>query len=183
MDVMADGTPISIFPKRVKDPSNESSKNRFTNGLDVQVAIPDSKKAAEYTKTLTKAIEYFNGNDSHPVLSSKVFLPFGKTAAIDNGTFRKLIRMQNEYLHKIRHIEVHHLCNIDKEISMGYDTTGELLNSSIRQLPMDEIDVEGEPIFHYVEQTMKDDTKLVLFTEPNQDLCSFIMNDIEHMDG
>jgi hypothetical protein len=112
-------------------------------------------------------MEYFNGNDSHPILSSKVFLPFGKTAAIDNGNY------------KIRHIEVHHLCNIDKEIPMGYDTTDELLKSSIRQLIMDEVDVEGEPIFHSVERTMKDDTNRVLFTEPNQDLCSFILNDIE----
>jgi hypothetical protein len=58
--------------------------------------------------------------------------------------------MQNEYLHKIRHIKVHNICNIDKEISMGYDTTGKLLNSSIRQLLMDEVEVEGEPIFHSV---------------------------------
>jgi hypothetical protein len=62
---------------------------------------------------------------------------------------------------------------------MGYDTTGELLNSSIRQLLMDEVDVEGEPIFHSVELMMKDDTNRVLFTEPNQDLCSSILNDIE----
>jgi hypothetical protein len=88
-----------------------------------------SKKSSEYTKTLTNAIEYFNVNDSLLILYSKVLFPFGKTAAIDNGTFRKLIRIQNEYLHKIRHIEVHNLCNIDKEISLGYDTTVELLNS------------------------------------------------------
>jgi hypothetical protein len=113
MDVMADGTP-SIFPKRVKEPSDDLSRIHFTNGLAVQVAIPDSKKSAEYTETLTKAMEYFNGNDSHPILSPKVFLPFGKTAEIDNGTFRRLIRMQNEYLHKTRHIKVHNLCNIDK---------------------------------------------------------------------
>jgi hypothetical protein len=49
-------------------------------------------------------MEYFNGNDRHPILSSKVFLPFRKRAAINNETFRKLIRMQKEYLHKIFHI-------------------------------------------------------------------------------
>jgi hypothetical protein len=56
MDVIADGTPISFFPKRVKEPSNDSSKIRFTNGLMVQVAIPDTKKADEYTDTLVKAM-------------------------------------------------------------------------------------------------------------------------------
>jgi hypothetical protein len=44
---------------------------------------------------------------------------------------------------------------------------------------MDEVDVEGEPIFHSIERTMKYNTSRVLFTEPNQDLCSFILNDIE----
>jgi hypothetical protein len=98
MNVMENGTPISVFLKRVKD---DASKVRYTNGLAVQVAIPDSKKAAEYTETLTKAMAYFNENDSHPIISSKVCLPFGKVAAIDNSTFRKLIRMQNEYVHEI----------------------------------------------------------------------------------
>jgi hypothetical protein len=87
--------------------------------------------------------------------------------------------MQNEYLHKIFHIEIHHLCDIDKEISMGYDTTCKLLNSSIRQLLMDEVDVKGELIFQSVAQTMKDDTNCVLFTEPNQDLCKFILDEID----
>jgi hypothetical protein len=114
MEVMADGTPISIFLKRVKEPSKDLSRICVTNGLAVQVAKPDSKKAAEYIKTFTKTMEYFNGNDSHPILSSKVFLLFGKSAAIYNGNFRKLIHKKNEYLHKICHIEVHHLCNIDK---------------------------------------------------------------------
>jgi hypothetical protein len=40
-------------------------KIRFTNGLAVQVAIPDSKKSAEYTETLAKAMEYFKGKGSH----------------------------------------------------------------------------------------------------------------------
>jgi hypothetical protein len=57
------------------------------------VAIPDSKKAAEYTETMAKAMEYFNENGSHPIFSSKFFLPFDKAAAIDNETFQKIIRM------------------------------------------------------------------------------------------
>jgi hypothetical protein len=66
MEVMADDASISIFPKKVKEPSNDSSNIRFTNGLDVQVAIPDSKKSAEYTDTLANAIEFLNGNDATP---------------------------------------------------------------------------------------------------------------------
>jgi hypothetical protein len=93
MDVMADGAPISMFPKWVKEPSRNSSNIQFTNGLAVQVAIPDSKKAAEYTDTLTKDMDYFNGNDSHPIYSSRVFLPVGKAAVIDKGTFQKSIQM------------------------------------------------------------------------------------------
>jgi hypothetical protein len=51
--------------------------------------------------------------------------------------------MQNKYLHTIKHIEIHNMCNIDKKNAMGYDTTGEVLNSTIRQILMDEVDVEG----------------------------------------
>jgi hypothetical protein len=179
MDVMVDGTPISVFPKRVKETSTDASKVISTNGLAVQVAIPDSRKAAEYTETLTKAMAYFNKKDSHPVLLIKVFLPFNKVAAIDNITFQKMIQIQNEYLHKIGHIEIHNICNIDKEVSMGHGTPGELINSTIRQILMDEVDVEGEPIFKSVERTMKDDMDRVLFTEPDQDLCKHILKDIE----
>jgi hypothetical protein len=50
-------------------------------------------------------------------------------------------------LYKIKHIEIHTICHIDKEISMDYDTTGEVLNTKSRQLLMDEVDVEGEPLF------------------------------------
>jgi hypothetical protein len=35
VEVMSDGTPVSIFPKRVKDPSKNASNIRFTNGLAV----------------------------------------------------------------------------------------------------------------------------------------------------
>jgi hypothetical protein len=66
MDVMADDTTISIIPKRAKDPSNDSSKIRFTSVIAVQVAILDSNKSVEYTDTLPKSMEYFNGNYSHP---------------------------------------------------------------------------------------------------------------------
>jgi hypothetical protein len=57
MEAMAEDTPISIFPKRVKDPSNENTKFCFTNGLAIQVAIADPKKAGEYTKIMSKIME------------------------------------------------------------------------------------------------------------------------------
>jgi hypothetical protein len=86
MDSMADGTLISIFPERVvTEPSNDNTKIRFTNGLAVKVAISDPKKAGEYTETMSNAMEYFMSNGSHPILSSKVFLPFGKSVSINNG--------------------------------------------------------------------------------------------------
>jgi hypothetical protein len=44
---------------------------------------------------------------------------------------------------------------------------------------MNEVDVEGDPIFHSIERTMKDDTNRALFLEPNNDLCMEILEDIE----
>jgi hypothetical protein len=84
-EAMANDTPISIFFKRVKELLNGNTKVRFTNNcLAVQVAIVDPKKSGEYTEMLSKAMEYFNKNGSHPILLSKVFLPFDKSTAIDN---------------------------------------------------------------------------------------------------
>jgi hypothetical protein len=44
---------------------------------------------------------------------------------------------------------------------------------------MDEVDVEGEPIFQTIVRTMKGDTNRALFTETNQDLCKHVLDDIE----
>jgi hypothetical protein len=170
-EAMVDNTPISIFPKRVKEPSNDNKNICFTNRLAIQVVTADPKKAGEYTEILSKAMEYFNENGSHPILSSKEFLPL--------GTFRKLIRMQNEHIRHTKHVETHHLCHIDKEISRGCDTAGELISSTVRQMIMDEVDVEGDPILHSIKRTMKEDTNREIFLEPNNDLCMAILEDIE----
>jgi hypothetical protein len=74
---------------------------------------------------------------------------------------------------------MHHVCHIDKEISLGYDTTGELISSTIRQMIMDEFDVEGDTIFHSIEIKIKEDTNIAIFLEPNNDLCMAILEDIE----
>jgi hypothetical protein len=124
-------------------------------------------------------MEYFNENGSHPIFSSKVCLPFGKSAAIDNDTFCKLIHMQKEKLPHTKHVEIHNLCHIDKDILLGYDTTGELISSTIHQLMMDEVYIEGDPMIHAIERTMKNDTNRALFLESNTDLCMAILDEIE----
>jgi hypothetical protein len=75
--------------------------------------------------------------------------------------------------------EVHYLCHIDKEISLGYDTTGESISSTIRQMLMDEVDVDGDPICHSIERTMKEDMNRAIFLEPNNDVCMDILEDME----
>jgi hypothetical protein len=74
---------------------------------------------------------------------------------------------------------MHNLCHIDKDISLGYDTTGEIITSTIHQMLMDEVDVEVETIFHTIERTMKNYTNRALFLEPNNDLCMAILDDIK----
>jgi hypothetical protein len=87
--------------------------------------------------------------------------------------------MQNKHLHNTKNVGMHHLCHIDKEISLGYDTIGEPISSTIRQILMDEVDVEWDPIFHSIEKTMRADTNIALLLETNNDLCMAILEDIE----
>jgi hypothetical protein len=73
------------------------------------------------------------------------------------------------------------------EISLGYDTTWELILSTIHQMLMDEVDVEGEgePICHAIERKMKDDTNRAIFLEPNnilEDIESWLAQNFEHAD-
>jgi hypothetical protein len=58
--------------------------------------------------------------------------------------------IQNEYLCHTKHVEMHDICHIDKDVSLGYYTTGEIITSTIHQMLMDEVDVEVEPIFHAI---------------------------------
>jgi hypothetical protein len=62
MEAMYDATPIIISPKVVKEQFNDKTKIRFTNGLAIQDAIDDRKRAGEYTEIVSKAMEYFNKN-------------------------------------------------------------------------------------------------------------------------
>jgi hypothetical protein len=52
--------------------------------------------------------------------------------------------MQKEYFHNLKHIEMHNVCHINKEIMLGFDDDGETITGTIRQLLMDDVDVEGE---------------------------------------
>jgi hypothetical protein len=130
MDVMVDGTPISIFPKRIKEPSNDSSTIRFTNGLAFQVAIPDRKKAAEYTETLTKEMEYFNGNDSFQILSLKFFLPFGKQRQYTMGPFENQSACKTNIYKKFATLKFATYATLTKKFQ--WDTTQQVKSSTPR---------------------------------------------------
>jgi hypothetical protein len=87
MEDMSDATPISIFPKRVNEPSNNKTKKCFTNGLAIQVAIDDPKKAGEYTEILSKAMEYFNENGCHPMM---IFIERDLIPKEDKGAYNNV---------------------------------------------------------------------------------------------
>jgi hypothetical protein len=113
MDIMSDNTSLSVFAKCVRDlkPANENPP--FANGLAIQVAIKDGRETEAYTEKLAKTTEYVNEHDNHAVLSQCVFVPFGHGAAVDQNTLCSLIRMQNEFLHNVKHVEIHGLSDID----------------------------------------------------------------------
>jgi hypothetical protein len=66
-------------------------------------------------------MEFLNEHGNHPILSQCVFVPFGRVAAIAPLTFCSLIRMQNEFLHNIQHIEIHVLTDINIDRHLGND--------------------------------------------------------------
>jgi hypothetical protein len=109
MDIMSDNTSLTVFSKCVRELKPENDNPRFTNALAIQVAIKDGKTTKAYTEKLYKAMEYVNEHGNHPVLSQCVFVSFGYGAAIEQNTFCSLIPIQNEFLHNIKHIEIHGL--------------------------------------------------------------------------
>jgi hypothetical protein len=122
MDIMDDNAPLSVVAKCVRELNPVNDNPRFTNGLAIQVAIKDGNETEAYTEKLAKAMEYANDHDNRSVLSKCVFVPFvpfGRGAAIDQNTFRSLIRMQNEFLHNVKHVKIHGLFDIDTELRRG----------------------------------------------------------------
>jgi hypothetical protein len=63
-------------------------------------------------------MEFVNEPSNHPILPQCVFVPFGRCTSIDQPTFCSLIRMQNEFLHNIQHVEIHGLANIDMMVNI-----------------------------------------------------------------
>jgi hypothetical protein len=112
MDIMSDNTPLTVFAKCVTELKSANDNPRFTNGLEIQVAIK-YKTTEAYTDKLAKAMEYVNYHGNHLVLSQCVFVPFGCGAAIDQNTFCSLIHMQNEFLHNVKHVKIHGLSSVD----------------------------------------------------------------------
>jgi hypothetical protein len=108
-DTMRDNTPISVFNRCVRKVNAKSNAPIFTNGLAIQVAINDGKETDAYTQIFSKAMEFVNEHGNHPILSQCVFVSFGRGAVIDQDTFCSFLRMQNDILHNIRHIEIHSL--------------------------------------------------------------------------
>jgi hypothetical protein len=149
VDIMNDDTPMSVFAKGLCEVNPTKDNPRFTNGSAIQVAIKDGKQTDQYTEKLAKAMEYVNKDGNHPVLSWFVFVPFGRGASIDQNTLCSLIRMQNEFLHNIQHVELHGLANIDIKFHLGNDSSnGEDYSRSIRDLLLDERDIDDQRIFH-----------------------------------
>jgi hypothetical protein len=80
-------------------------------------------------------MECVNEHGNHPVISQCVFVPFGRGAAVDQNTFYSLICMQNEFLHNIKHVEIHGLSDIDIELHLGINNEdGEYYANSIREI-------------------------------------------------
>jgi hypothetical protein len=151
IDIMSDNTPLTVFAKLVRELKPANDNPRFNNGLAIQVTIKDGNTTESYTEKLAEAMEYVNEHGNHPVLSQCVFVPFGRCAAIDQNTFCSLIRMQNEFLHNVQHVEIHGLSDIDIELHIGTDNDdGEDYANSIRYFLLEECDIDGQRIFHSI---------------------------------
>jgi hypothetical protein len=179
-DIVRDDMPISVFIKCVREVNDKSETPRFNNGLAIQVAIKDGKKIESYTEKLSKVIEFLNEHGNHPILSQCVFIPFGRGAAINPPTFCSLIRIQNELVHNIQHVEMHRLADIDIDRHLGNNIDdGEDISNSIREIFLEASNDSCERLFHLIERTMKSDTTRAVFTKQNQDTCNEILNDID----
>jgi hypothetical protein len=181
MDIMSDNTPLTVFSKRVRELKPENDNPRFTNALTIQVAIKYGKTTEAYTEKLSNTVEYVNEHGNLPVLSQCVFFLFGRGSAIDQNTFCSLIPMQNEFLHNIKHVEIHGLSDIDIELHLGInDEDGEDYANSIREIVLKECDIDGQRIFHSIGCTMMIDTFRALFSKHNEILCNSILSDIDN---
>jgi hypothetical protein len=108
------------------------------------------------------------------------FFSFGHGAAIDQNTFCSLIPIQNEFLHNIKHVEIHGLSDIDIELHLGNACDNEEgYSNTIRELLRDELDISGQRIFNSIERTMKANITVALFSKQNEILCNTILSDLD----
>jgi hypothetical protein len=89
--------------------------------------------------------------------------------------------MQNEFLHNIKHVEIHGLSDIDIELHLGInDQYGKDYANSIREILLEECDIDGQRIFHSIERTTKADTSRAIFSKHNEILCKSVLSDIDN---
>jgi hypothetical protein len=86
-DLMQDGTPLSVFTKRVHDINASTDTPRFMNALAVEA----------YTEKLSKAMEHVKDQINHLILSQCVFVPFRRGSVIDQDTFHNIIHMHSHF--------------------------------------------------------------------------------------
>jgi hypothetical protein len=126
-------------------------------------------------------MEYVNKHGNRPVLSPCVFDPFGNGAAIDQNTFCSLSRMHNEFLHNVKHVEIHRLSDIDIELHLGIDNDdGEYYAKLIREIILGECDIDGQRIFQSIERTMKADAFHVIFSKYSEIMSPSILSDLDN---
>jgi hypothetical protein len=150
-DIMRYNMPISVFTKRVREVNAKSDNPRFTNSLAIQVAVKDGKETEAYTEKLSTAMKFVNVHGNRPILSQCVFVPFGRGAAIEPPTFCSMIRIKNDFMYNIQHVEIHGLADIDIDRHLGNDIDdGEDISNSIHEIFLEASDNSGECLFHSI---------------------------------
>jgi hypothetical protein len=123
-------------------------------------------------------MEFVNEHGDHSILSQCAFIPFGRESVIDQSTFCSFIRMQNDFLHNVHHVEIHCLADIFVERLNNMDDS-EYISNSIRDILLDASDDNGMRLFHSIERVIKSDTIRAIFAKQNQDACNEILHDLD----
>jgi hypothetical protein len=92
-----------------------------------------------------------------------------------------LIHIQNEFIHNIKHVKIRGLSDINLECQIGNENDdGEYYSNSSRELLLDEVDEQGQQLFHAIERTMKPDNTHALLSKQNEDQCKVILSNIDN---
>jgi hypothetical protein len=88
--------------------------------------------------------------------------------------------MQNEFLHNIQHVKIHGLSEIDIELHLGNDCDyREDYSNTIRDIFLEELDIDGHRIFHSIGRTMETNTTRALLSKQNEIVYSTILSDLD----